>query len=757
MILRSILSHLLLSCLFLLSSGRKRKLFKSQEIIEMQNDPNIDTRDNEYIVSFQLNCLKQMKRQQRDIIQEFLDLFQCYQVNDEEPDLFPEIIDHWIRMDKIFGCNDDDDIEIQFDDYCLRYIEPNANFKLQNANDCVMKEIIDTELWNLDQGTSSSPGYMAYMDYDSEFDPDFDIIVFDSGIDYTHSEFDNITYQILYDPFPQQSPTEIDPHGTHVTGTILGKTYGVFQANKIKNFVLYDVAIFSIFGNTTSEFVLNAYDSVINHLQSTQRKAIINHSWGGPKSFEQEVRLRAINDLGSINVAAAGNYNWPASWFSPANSNSSITVGAHDDANKRSQWSDIYQSNYGDAVDVWAPGSNVKSAVPNNGHAIWGGTSMAAPFVTGIVANIWANHQDLDFDGIKQRLLDYAIYDIDDRLGSTQLPRAQIECEEYEPPTLYPTVSGEFYMCPELSLPDRIAIDVILLVDTDGGYLNANGKSKQAQCNKQQSAIADTLVTIKGIEDVQGTDYPKSRVAYIEFNKNGVADIISLTDTDLNGQGNDVTTTEIKQYYAMIDARCNEIYDATNVCDDTEPTQLYQALEYVQDNVYDIGNILLGRERYIIIFNNCRLQQTKIDEICDDFSNFLEDNNIVVMMINQGSDGFSSTPIVDDYILCLTQNDDDLIYTSTTRNQESFGQYGLEEVIVDNICVDSSMSTALTIWNIFDDHFDLIVEISVIGAILVTLINFCLCLNNVGNDKGKRRRDGYSYVKNKDYALSDKM
>ena len=45
--------------------------------------------------------------------------------------------------------------------------------------------------------------------------------------------------------------------------------------------------------------------------------------------------------------------------------------------NRRSIWP-YGSSNYGDAVDIWAPGTVIKSAIVGGGFDLWNGTSMAS-------------------------------------------------------------------------------------------------------------------------------------------------------------------------------------------------------------------------------------------------------------------------------------------------------------------------------------------------------------------------------------------
>ena len=116
--------------------------------------------------------------------------------------------------------------------------------------------------------------------------------------------------------------------------------------------------------------------------------------------------------------------------MSPASSPVTITVGAIDKNKNKASF-----SNFGNNVDIWAPGVDIQSAVGIFGDAMLkSGTSMAAPLVSGIAANILANNPNFNFDDIKQRLLDFAVNDVNDGLGNTKLPRVQISCEEYGGP-----------------------------------------------------------------------------------------------------------------------------------------------------------------------------------------------------------------------------------------------------------------------------------------------------------------------------------
>lgn len=104
--------------------------------------------------------------------------------------------------------------------------------------------------------------------------------------------------------------------------------------------------------------------------------------------------------VGLVPVVAAGNAGGDACGFTPARARGVITVAA----GGREKLADY--SNYGRCVDVVARGSGIWSAFvgSNEMYARSSGTSMAAPFVSGVAALMLANEGEIGVEGVRERL-----------------------------------------------------------------------------------------------------------------------------------------------------------------------------------------------------------------------------------------------------------------------------------------------------------------------------------------------------------------
>ncbi len=192
-------------------------------------------------------------------------------------------------------------------------------------------------------------------------------------------------------------------HGTHVSGIIgaVGdNNIGISGINKKVKIVPLKIAHYS---SWEISYVIEA----INYVQSlhgTENEIdILNFSgWNFPIDLSL---FTAIENYSGLFVCISGNGskdidtypNYPGS-FNCANL---MTVGSIDINGDKSSF-----SNYGKtSVDLFAPGGNIYSTLPNNAYGNLSGTSMAAPHVTGVAALIYAKYPYLPASEVKAAIV----------------------------------------------------------------------------------------------------------------------------------------------------------------------------------------------------------------------------------------------------------------------------------------------------------------------------------------------------------------
>ncbi|AMX03149.1 S8 family serine peptidase [Microbulbifer thermotolerans] len=230
-------------------------------------------------------------------------------------------------------------------------------------------------VWNLDRIDQRNKNYDGKYTYDRT-GSGVNAYIIDTGIRISHSEFEGRA-KAGWDFVLNQvgDGTDCHGHGTHVAGIVGGKTYGVAKA-----VTLTALRVLACDGYGSNDDVIAALEWVI---QNGKKPGVINMSLGSGASLAVDTAVKNAINAGFAVVAAAGNEAQDACNRSPARAKEVITVGATD-RNDRVAWF----SNYGQCLDVWAPGVDIISADSSSDKAsiLRDGTSMAAPHVTGIAA-----------------------------------------------------------------------------------------------------------------------------------------------------------------------------------------------------------------------------------------------------------------------------------------------------------------------------------------------------------------------------------
>jgi len=242
----------------------------------------------------------------------------------------------------------------------------------------------------------------ATKHYNLDFDPRKEIVG-DNYDNYNEKNYGNNHYE-----GPDAS------HGTHVSGIIAGLPHG----NEVQYGVAHKVAkIMTVRavpdGDERDKDVANAIRYAVDNgakiLNMSFGKAVSpgkKHVWEAMKYAEKKGVL-LVKAAGNDNQNIGENEYFPTNFMKQSDEkpfvSNMIVVGAstNNNQNLRARF-----SNYnGKMVDVFAPGQEIYSTVPDAKYEYLQGTSMASPVVAGAAAVLWAYMPSLTPQQIKEALI----------------------------------------------------------------------------------------------------------------------------------------------------------------------------------------------------------------------------------------------------------------------------------------------------------------------------------------------------------------
>jgi hypothetical protein len=210
------------------------------------------------------------------------------------------------------------------------------------------------------------------------------------------------------------NPVDQYGHGTEVAGTmgaVGNNAKGVVGVSW--NMSIMDLRVYDAGGSA-------AWSNIVRAIQyaADMNVNIIHNSYQGNfvgRYAPLEDALQYAHDRGIVLIAPAGNYNHDALDNLPSSSQYTIAVAAMDQNNLRSIWG-AQASNYGEKIDVTAPGTNILSSKSrytpacgysanlNPNYCVFSGTSLSSPHVTGLVALLLVKNPNLTPEEIRQIL-----------------------------------------------------------------------------------------------------------------------------------------------------------------------------------------------------------------------------------------------------------------------------------------------------------------------------------------------------------------
>lgn len=216
------------------------------------------------------------------------------------------------------------------------------------------------------------------------------IAVVDSGINYNHELFKNRVVRTKVDFSSEATGDEMDEdgHGTMVAGAIVKSTPSNVKLSCYKTT--------DSNGNSTASMAFSALEYI---KQLSNKPDIINCSFSCDSGLGTVID--ELVDMGVTVVASAGNDSTEVHQ-QPAIFDSTITVAATDYYGRPCSF-----TNYGDKIDISAPGKYVYTAdmSSNTAYTFANGTSLAAPIVSAAAAIVLMEHNNYTPEQVKQELM----------------------------------------------------------------------------------------------------------------------------------------------------------------------------------------------------------------------------------------------------------------------------------------------------------------------------------------------------------------
>ncbi|XP_072175360.1 uncharacterized protein [Diadema setosum] len=256
----------------------------------------------------------------------------------------------------------------------VEYVEEDGVYSIQSA-----REDATWGLDRIDQQTNALDTLYSPRGNDGN---GWTVWVIDTGVQQSHPDFNGRATQEVGFTLTKKDE-DCNGHGTHCAGTVGSTTYGV--ANKV---TIKGVKVLNCIGSGSTSNIVSGIEYVRDNKVGDNNIASMSLGGGASTSLDNAVKDLIAN--GVKTVVAAGNSNEDAGNTSPARLEEAITVGATDRTDTRSSF-----SNFGESLDIFAPGTDITSTWNDLSTKTISGTSMACPHVAGALTLFEGNSDEM--------------------------------------------------------------------------------------------------------------------------------------------------------------------------------------------------------------------------------------------------------------------------------------------------------------------------------------------------------------------------
>jgi len=282
----------------------------------------------------------------------------------------------------------------------VEFVEPVKTYKALSTT----TDVSNNYQWSLKNSGQTSGNKGADIQYDNLYKlqkatkpKETLVAVVDTGVDSSLADLKNtVKTQNGYNFISNtKDATDDNGHGTHVSGIIAASVDNNYSIAGISTSAkILPVKVLDASGAGDNEQIAKGIKYAVD-----KGAKVINLSLGGDYSRVLEYMLQYANKHNVTVIAASGNES--SSMLSyPASSQYVTSVGATNDLDLVSDY-----SNYGEGLDLVAPGTNIPSLVPNGNVTYYSGTSMAAPHVAAVAGLMLSINPNLKPKDVEKALI----------------------------------------------------------------------------------------------------------------------------------------------------------------------------------------------------------------------------------------------------------------------------------------------------------------------------------------------------------------